>query len=152
MIFISKKINNFLFLTLTAFNFSAHAAAGTTIGDLQSATSFDQIGFDTAIRATGGEMDLNYKGALAGTLPTLTQSAAVILQGSDTSFGFIEQVSTLATDFNYAVIDQTTANNNAYIVQSGLENYASIVQSGLAPTVAYISQLGNTNRAIINQK
>jgi hypothetical protein len=147
-----KYISSFIFLTLTAFNFSAHAAVGTTLGDLQSVTTPDQGSLDLAIRDTAGEMTLNYDGALAGTVPPLTKSAAVILQGADTNFGFIEQVSALITDFNYAVIDQITTDNNAYIVQTGDQNYASIVQSGLAPTVAYISQAGSSNRAIINQK
>lgn len=127
-------------------------AVGTTLGDLQSATTFDQAGMDTAIRDSVGELSLNYAGALTGGVPTLTKSAAVILQVSDTSFAFIEQVAILATDLNYAVIDQTAADNNAYILQTGSQNYASIVQGGIAPSVAYISQNGATNRAIINQK
>ncbi len=94
---------------------------------------------------------------MAGTSPTLTMSSAVILQSTagDNNFAYIDQVATAiapATAFNYAAIDQQTGDNNAYILQSGDQNYASIVQGGTQATVAYISQLGNSNRAIINQK
>jgi hypothetical protein len=126
-------------------------AVGTTLGDLQSVSAPDQSSLDLAIRDPLGAMVVNYEAALAGAIPSLTQNSAVILQGADLNFGFIEQIIATA-EFSYAVIDQTTASQNAYIVQSGDQNYASIVQSALAPSVAYISQLGLSNRAIINQK
>jgi hypothetical protein len=156
---------------LTASMFSSNPAVATTLDDLQGVTTFDQTTFDAAIRLTattlpaaaGGEMDTLYTAALSGNIPTLTLSAAVILQSgtaTNNNFAFIDQtatpdttaVPTATSAFNYAAIDQSTANNNAYILQNGDQNYASIVQGGTQATVAYISQLGNSNRAIINQK
>lgn len=148
------------FALTASISFSVHAE---TLGDLTAVATLNQnqAGFDSAIRGATAEFTTAYEGAMAGTPITFTQSAAVILQSgggatallaADGNFAFIEQIGVGVTDFNYASIDQTTASNNAYILQTDGQNYASIVQSGAVSTVAYISQAGFGNRAIINQK
>jgi hypothetical protein len=148
------------FALTASISFSAHAVIGTTLGDLTAVATADQTqtGFDTAIKDIGSEFETNYNTAMAGSSPTLAMSSAVILQSTagDNNFAYINQEATAITPattaFNYAAIDQQTGDNNAYILQSGDQNYASIVQGGAQASVAYISQLGNSNRAIINQK
>lgn len=145
----------FAFALTASISFSVHADTLTDLTAVLPAVQ-NQAGFDTAIRA--GEFKTAYEAAMAGDANGFTVSAAVIFQsdigsGTSGSFAFIEQIATAGvTDFNYASIDQTSPGNNAYILQTDGQNYASIVQSGAVSTVAYISQAGFGNRAIINQK
>lgn len=79
------------------------------------------------------------------------QKSMDIFQRGFNNFAAIEQNILKGSD-NYASIEQsdTSANNHAVIIQAGNYNRAAVTQRGMAST-GHIYQMGQSNRALINQ-
>lgn len=76
------------------------------------------------------------------------------LAGADVNLlaqGEFVAIGTLAGDGNVAFINQETSGNMAYIDQLGATNFASIVQATNDGALGVIYQIGDLNRAAINQ-
>lgn len=60
-------------------------------------------------------------------------------------------VGTIAGDGNVAFTNQETSANMSYIDQLGATNFASVVQATNDGALAVVYQIGDANRAVINQ-